>query len=246
MKHIYAVTNADDLQKYQSFVSKIQPRLDRYLDFLKAAYSVTDLPRSVVWTDAVTATTLISDIPLPGYTNEYRTVFCPDPEVWREIYLHQLDGQDNTEIRKYYDTKLTENHVLQILGHEFVHHSELFSDGFDTDYESGIWFEVGMCEYISRRYFLTEEEFNEEAHINELLVGMFRERYGTHSLEQFGLTTYQGDYASIFFEYWRSFLAVKKIVEQHGGDIAAVFREYHRRNALYRTQALTEFFHVTI
>lgn len=70
MKHIYAVTNADDLQKYKSFVSKIQSKLDRYLDFLKAACSVTDLPRSIVWTDAVTATTLISSIPVPAYTND--------------------------------------------------------------------------------------------------------------------------------------------------------------------------------
>lgn len=130
-------------------------------------------------------------------------------------------------MRRYYENKLSENHVLQILGHEFVHHSELFLDGFDTGYESGIWFEEGMCEYISRKYFLTNTEFNAAARINALLVEQLWERYGNHSLEDFGAATYKGDYDSIFFEYWHSFLAVREIAERFDGDIRAVFREYH-------------------
>ena len=244
MKHIYAAETAEELIKYQGFVRKIQNKLTGYLDYLKTEYSVTDLPRAVVWTSKETATHLVSDLPVPAYTNEYRTMFCPDLAVWREIYLSQLAAGENAEVRRYYETCLTEDHVLQILGHEFVHHSELFLDGFDTDYESGIWFEEGMCEYISRKYFLTDTQFAEEARVNALLVEQFRGKYGTHSLEDFGAATYAGDYASIFFEYWRSFLAVNGIVERFGGDVLAVFREYQRWYQEGREQSLAEWFHV--
>ena len=43
-------------------------------------------------------------------------------------------------------------------------------------------------------------------------------------------STYQGNYASIFFEYWRSFLAIKQIVAYYNGDVDAVFRSYHEWN----------------
>lgn len=228
MKHIYAVSDRKQLDNLQAFVLSIEPRFSDYLAYLKEVFQVSDLPRCILWTDLETATQLISDIPLPAYTNDYRTVFCPDLSVWREIYLRQLDHAEIPAVRNYYTNQLNRNHILQILGHEFVHHSELFLDGFDFDYESGIWFEEGMCEYISRKFLLTEEEFREEAKINASLAEQFRSKYGNHPLEDFGRETYQNDYASIFFEYWRSFLAVQQIIQDHNGDISAVFRSYHR------------------
>lgn len=246
MKHIFAVRKETELHAYQAFLSKHQAKLARYLDFLKEQYAVTDLPRAVVWTNEETATQLLSDIPVPAYTNEFRTVFCPDLETWKQIYLRQLENISSDEVRRYYENELSENHVLQILGHEFVHHSELFLDGFDSGYDSGIWFEEGMCEYISRAYFLTGREFAQEARINALLVALLRERYGNHSLEDFGAAVYRGDYAGLFFEYWRSFLAVQKIVERFGGDIQAVFREYHRWYREGSGKALVEWFAVEI
>lgn len=152
-------------------------------------------------------------------------VFTPDLDVWRKIYLNQLGGLCESpqvqEIRDYYTDLLTVNHVLQILGHEFAHHIDLFEEG---EYERGIWFEEGMAEYISRHYFLTGEEFRREEKINRLLVQILTPRYGNHSLEDFGRETYAGDYASIFFEYWRSFLAVAELAEACGGDIHSIFR----------------------
>lgn len=225
MEHIFAVRDAAQLRRYQEFVSRIQPRLDRYIDYLRENYSLGELPRAILWTDRETATKLLSDIPVPAYTNDYRVVVTPDFDVWRDIYLRQLDGlEENSavrEIRSYYSHCLTQNHVLQILGHELAHHINLFED---SDYESGIWFEEGMAEFISRQYFLTEEQFAQEAEINLQLVQLHMSRYGNHSLEEFGKETYQGDYASIFFEYWRSFLAVSELVADCGGDIRAVFR----------------------
>lgn len=245
-RNIFAVQSAEELTAYQSYLQIIRPKLEKYLSHLKDTYSVHSLPRSVVWTNAETATHLISDIPVPAYTNEYRTVFCPDPDTWRGIYLRQLDEVPNDEVCRYYENRLSENHILQILGHEFVHHSDLFPDGFDTEYDSGIWFEEGMCEYISRKFFLTDKEFEDEAHINTLLVEMFRERYGNHSLEDFGAATYAGDYASIFYEYWRSFLAVKEIVERFDGDVPAVFREYQRWYQNHDEKTLSEWFDVSV
>lgn len=99
-----------------------------------------------------------------------------------------------------------------------------------------------MCEYISRKFFLTEEEFREEAKINALLAEQFRSKYGNHPLEDFGRETYQNDYASIFFEYWRSFLAVQQIIRNHNGDISAVFRSYHRWHSEKSSLPLEQWF----
>lgn len=229
MEHIFAVRDGTQLKRYQEFVSRIWPKLDSYITFLQEKYGIGELPRVIVWTDAETATKLISDIPVPAYTNEYRVVFSPELNAWREIYLAQLNPLENSpdveRIRSYYNDKLTEDHLLQILGHELTHHIDLFEDG---DGESGIWFEEGMAEYISRRYFLTEEAFLHEIEINGLLVKLHSGRYGNHSLEAFGAETYQGDYASIFFEYWRAFLAVNNLAEAFDKDITKIFHFYRQ------------------
>ena len=93
---------------------------------------------------------------------------------------------------------------------------------------------------------ITEEEFEAETRINRQLVELLKNSYGNHSLEQFGKSTYEGDYASIFFEYWRSFLAVKQIVEDYKGDIKAVFASYHKWNEECNGQTLLEWFDVEI
>ena len=157
-----------------------------------------------------------------------------------------MDGLEDSDavskIKSYYLTALSQNHILQILGHELAHHSELFLEDFNSDLSDGIWFEEGMVEYISRRYFLSAEEFEAESEINRLLVDLLKSRYGTHSLEEFGKATYTGDYASIFFEYWRSFLAVKSIIDKHQGNIHSVFQSYHEWNQASGSQSLTQWF----
>lgn len=247
MKHLYAVETKEELQKYQEFVHEIEPRLREYIDFLKKEYEVIELPRAIVWASEEIATKIISDIPVPAYTNEFRVVMAPELETWSAIYLKQLDGlEEKKEIQDYYTNSLSQNHVMQILGHELAHHSELFLEDFESYFSDGIWFEEGMVEYISRRYFLSEEEFHAEAKVNQQLVDLLKERYGKHSLEQFGEATYEGDYASIFFEYWRSFLAVKQIVEDYNGDVRAVFESYHKWADNNNGQTLVEWFDVEI
>jgi len=125
MKHIYAVETEKELIEYQKYVKSIEPKLNAYIDFLKKEYDVVELPKAIVWTSGDIATKLISDIPVPAYTNEHRVVMTPVLETWREIYLKQLDKlgdnrkleKDINTIRDYYRETLSENHVLQILGH---------------------------------------------------------------------------------------------------------------------------------
>lgn len=230
MRHLYTVENGDELRAYRTAALRLQPRLEAYVRFLREECAVEELPRAVVWTGREIATELLSGIPVPAYTNEYRVMFCPDPAVWRDIWLCQLDGLAESaavrEIRTYYETAINDDRLLAILGHELAHHSQWFPDFDDAGArEGGIWFEEGMVEYIGRRYFLTEEEFAAEARINRLLVELLRDRYGGHSLEDFGAAAYEGDYAGIFFGYWRSFLAVEELVRRFGG-VAEVFRSY--------------------
>lgn len=218
MKNVFAVENQQELCTLQSFAASVQERLQAYIAYLKENYAVHELPNAIVWTTREIAAKQVSNIPIPAYTNEFRIMFAPEITAWREIYLSQIDGLSGPEadaIRNFYTTKLGENHILQILGHELAHHSDYFPD---SDYEGGIWFEEGMAEYISRKYFLTAEEFKELANINRLLVQLLEPKYGSHPLSEFGTETYAGDYGSIFYEYWRSFLAVQEIVKQCNGD----------------------------
>ncbi len=213
--HIFAVRSAEELTAYQAFVRRIEGKLYRYIAVLQEKYAVEELPSTIVWTDRETATKRLSDIPLPAYSNERRIVFCPELRVWREIYLAQLKsltGETADKIRKYYETCLTEDHVLQILGHEFAHHSEYFSD---EDYEIDPWYEEGMAEYISRKELLSVVEFEEKAEIERSLVELLSPRFGKGNSAP-GLGK---DYAGIFFEYWRGFLAARKRVAACGGDI---------------------------
>lgn len=102
-----------------------------------------------------------------------------------------------------------------------------------------------MAEYISRSFFLTKEEFDRERHVNRKLVSLFQQAHGWHSLEDFGQKTYEGDYAGIFYEYWRSFLAVDELV-QRLGSISAVFDEYKIWHDHSIDLPLTEWFRIHI
>ncbi len=243
MEFVYAVTNESELDQYEQFAQHNRTRLDAYIAYLRREFAVTDLPRTILLTNRRIATQLLSDIPIPAYTNEYRIVMTPDLETWRSIYLRQLDEVNcAAKLREYYLTALSENHILQILGHELAHHSDFFLDDLENHPSNGIWFEEGMAEYISRKYFLTEKEFADEAEVNRNLIQRLSSRHGNHSLEEFGQETYSGNYASIYFEYWRSFLAVEEIVCRYGGDVHAVFASYHAWSQSHSGKTLSEWF----
>ena len=243
MKHIIAAESEIEFQHYYRISQEILPKLKSYLAFLESENAVTHIPGSILWTGYESACYSLSSIPLPAYTNEFRTVFCPDLTVWKHLYLQQIDGQEMPDVRSYYENSLSLHHLLQILGHEFVHHSDFF---IDEVYEKSRWFEEGMCEYISRKYFLTDDEFQAEMQINRLLVKQFSGNYPIGVMEHFTADTYAHHIPAIFFEYWRSFLAVQQIVERFHGDLHEVFRSYHRWAVDGSAQPLSEWFSVSI
>ena len=245
MEHVFAVKNQEELARYQAFLQEVQPRLEDYIRFLQSAYQAEELPRCIVWSNPDIAARLVSDIPVPAYTNEFRVMFTPDLEAWRTLYLRQLDGLPESgaveKLRDYYSNRLTQNHVLQILGHELAHHSALLPDDFDTYPSPSTWFEEGIVEYISRKWFLTEAEFDAEVRANPLLVELLSGRYGGHVLADFGAHLKGGDCAGLFFDYWRAFLSVSLVVKNCGGVLNA-FRSLRRWSEADAGKTLAEWF----
>ena len=243
MENLYLVKDENQLVAFRDFVAKNAAKLQDYLVFLKDEFAVYDLPQAIIWSDFDSATQIIREIPVPAYTNDKRMVMTPELPVWKDLYLLQLENYETSHqtraIESHYKS-LSGNSLLQIVGHELAHWSEHFLDDFDG-YGAYIWFEEGMAEYISRKYFFTDEEFRAEKAYNQSLVKLFQKKHGWHSLNDFGTSTYQGNYASIFYEYWRSFLTVDKLVENLG-SVQAVFNSYHRWANTDKTLLLLDWF----
>ena len=243
MENLYLVKDENQLAAFRDFVEKNAVKLQDYLAFLKDEFAVYDLPQAIIWSDFDSATQIIREIPVPAYTNDKRMVMTPELPVWKDLYLLQLENYETSHqtraIESHYKS-LSGNSLLQIVGHELAHWSEHFSDDFDG-YGAYIWFEEGMAEYISRKYFFTDEEFRAEKAYNQSLVKLFQKKHGWHSLNDFGTSTYQGNYAIIFYEYWRSFLTVDKLVENLG-SVQAVFNSYHRWANTDKTLPLLDWF----
>lgn len=244
MKYLFTVENADMLRRYEAFADDVRKDILAYIRHLQAHFAVTELPRAIEWTSEPIATQVLSELPIPAYTNDRRIVFTPDLDSWRSIYLQQLCSLDPADarvrsVRSYYEIMLDHRHLLQILGHELAHHSDWF---VDDAYEQTVWFEEGMAEYISRQYFFPERVFEESYAVNRTLVELLREKRGLRPLEDFGAATYEGDYAGIFFAYWQSALAVKQIIDRLGGDVARAFDVYHHWCAGSRQTSLASAF----
>lgn len=244
MKQIYAFENKSDYEKYQTITQEFSERLKEYQEILENEYELKDLPKGILWTSEELATDTFSNIPIPAYTNEDLIYMSPDPESWRRIFIEQLDGKNLPHIQRFYE-EYTEDEMFIILAHELTHHSDLFLDEFEDERGEGIWFEEGMCFYLPRKIILSEKELSDITRVESELVEVFKTEYGNHSLEEFGHSTYQGSIPSIMFDYWRSYLAVKYLVETIAhNDIKTVFNEYHKWDQEGRTMSLSEYFNI--
>lgn len=242
MKHIYAFEDIGEYEKQQGIIQRFSERLNGYQLLLEEEYALVDKPKGVVWTSAEAATSIFSDLPIPAFTNKDTIYITPDVKAWRKLFIQQMDGKDLPHIQRFYE-QLSENHILTILGHELTHHSDLFLDEFGDEREDGIWFEEGMCEYLPRKLLLTEEEFEAISAIEKELVSVFTEAYKDRSLDTFGSNSYTASLSSIMFDYWRSFLSIKYLVEdRYDNNIQAVFEEYHKWDREGRMLSLTEHF----
>ncbi|MBM7578566.1 hypothetical protein JOD21_001226 [Jeotgalibacillus terrae] len=242
MKHIYAFEDIKEYETHKDIIQRFSKRLEEYQYILEKEYLLMDQPKGIIWTSAEAATTVFSEIPIPAFTNKNTIYITPDVAAWRKLFVEQLDGKDLPHIERFYK-ELSENHILQILGHELTHHSDLFLEDFDDEREDSIWFEEGMCEYLPRKFLLSEKEFDEITAVEEELVEAFSEEYGDRSIDEFGSGSYTSSLSSIMFDYWRSYLYIKHLVEvRFKDDIQAVFEEYHKWDQEGRICSLSEYF----
>lgn len=226
MKQIFAIESSTQLKNLQQTGNHLFNQLQTYQKLLEQDYSLTEPPRGVVWTTEELATTIFSDVPIPAYTNRDLIYMSPEKEKWTSIFLNQLEDRNLPEIRRYYET-YTDLQMLEVLAHELTHHIDLFPDDFEDDnWESDIWFEEGMCFYLPRKLLLSEEEFHAITDVEETLEKEFRSTYGNHPLSEFGSESYSGNLTSIMYDYWRSYLAVKQLVDEADGDVFGVFERY--------------------
>ncbi|WP_053070337.1 hypothetical protein [Alkalihalobacillus pseudalcaliphilus] len=244
MKHIYAFEQVEDYRKFRPVIERFQSKLKAYQMVLEEDYQLNDLPKGIVWTTKELATETFSQIEIPAYTNRNNVFFSPDLDGWKELFLQQVEGCPDPLLGDFYQN-LSESYIVTILGHELTHHLDLFLDDWDDEREDSIWFEEGMCEYLPRRNMLTDAEFGEIVKVETRLVERFADSYGHQTLDEFGTKTYEGSLSSILFQYWRSFLTVKYLVEEKAdGNVQEVFREYHRWDQEGRKVPLSEFFNV--
>ena len=216
--------------------------LSEYQQILEEEFSLKDKPKAVVWTTEELATTVFSEVPIPAYTNKDLIYMSPEIKAWKNIFEEQQNGKDLPGVRQFYKEN-TEKEMLIILAHELTHHSDLFLDDFDEKLDEGIWFEEGMCLYLPRKLLLNKNDFNQVTNVETELYNAFKNEYGNHSLEAFGSSSYQGTLSSIMFDYWRSYLAVKYLVEARAdNDIAAVFDDYHKWDREGRKVTLSKYF----
>ncbi|MEI5906888.1 hypothetical protein WAK64_07425 [Bacillus spongiae] len=242
MKNIFAFEQKEDFERFQGIVERLSDKLTAYEKILRENYDLCDLPKAIVWTTNEIATSVFSNVPIPAYTNKDIIYLSPELSVWRNIFLEQLEGHELPHIIEYYES-FSEDQLLCILAHELTHHSDLFLDEFEEEREDSIWFEEGMCDYLSRKLVLDDKEFKKITSVEEELLELFKEKYGQHSLDKFGSASYQGTMTSIMVNYWRSFSAITFLVEKrYDNDIKAVFDEYHKWNKEGRKVPLTTFF----
>lgn len=226
----------------EPIIGRLSKKLAQYQHILEEKYALSTTPKGIVWTTEELATTVLSTVPIPAYTNKDVIYISPDLQAWRSLFIKQLEGRNLPDILNFYE-KFSENGLLTILAHELTHHSDLFIDDFDDTREDSIWFEEGMCDYLARKTLLTEKEFDEISSVEAQLVEIFYDKYGNRSLDEFGSESYQGSLTSIMYDYWRSFLTVKFLVEVRANeDVATVFKQYHQWHNEGRSVPLTQYF----
>ncbi|WP_078597646.1 hypothetical protein [Evansella clarkii] len=243
MKQIYAFETIEEITSFKKITDELYSKLEAYKKLLEDEYALTEEPKGILWTSEELATSVFSGVPIPAFTDKNLIYMSPDINKWRRLFICQLEGVSVPDIHKFYES-YSINQLLIILAHELTHHSDLFLDEFDDERTDSIWFEEGMCFYLPRKILLSKGEFAEITAVESELVKVFKEKYGNHSLDDFGRSSYKGTLTSIMYDYWRSYLTVKELVEDKAsGDIITIFEKYHQWHKQGRTLPLTQFFH---
>lgn len=240
MKQLIAIETEEQLPRLKEAGNRLFQQLMEYKEKLQDEFELNEMPEAVLWTTTELVTTTFSKIPIPALTSRNMVVMSPDIQEWKTLFLEQLEDRVMPDVVSFYEN-LSEVHLLVILAHELTHHIDLFPDEFE-EYEDAIWFEEGMCFYLPRKLLLTDKEFNEITLIEEKLVDEFSNKYGKHDLNKFGSTSYEGSLTSIMYDYWRSYLKVKDLVENcANGDVHRVLGWYNEWYQAKREVAFSQY-----
>lgn len=245
MKSLLAFETSEDAVKYENITKELMAKLMDYQLVLEQNFELTTIPKGVLWTTEELATTTFSTIPIPAFTRTDLIYMSPILEEWQNLLVSQLDGKFVQDIQSFYQNFSTDQ-LFIILAHELTHHIDLFVDEFEDERHDSIWFEEGMCFYLPRKYCLTKDQFEEITTIEQELVNIFTEDFGQNDLDNFGSMSYQGNLSSIMFDYWRSYLKVKSLIDKMDGDIHSVFKLYKKWHEHGREISLVQYFENTL
>ncbi|WP_373598727.1 collagenase [Paraclostridium bifermentans] len=247
IKQVFAFESIHEAEKYKSDIENISIKIEEYLKVLEKEYNLIDYPKAIVWTNNELATTVFSNVPIPAFTNERFICISPEIFTWKTIYRDIHKDVPNEKVVNYHNN-ITTSLILQLLGHEFTHHLDLFLDDFnEDDMENGIWFEEGMCEYLSRKYLLSYDEFEYISQVEWDYIMYYKNIFKDNSIEDFGTESYSNEMRKIMYDYYISFHTVKKIVEVVGeGNPKTVFKLYKNWDEEGRKSTLSEYFNIDI
>ena len=106
---------------------------------------------------------------------------------------------------------------------QFAHHSNFFSD---EAYENGgAWFEEGMVEYISCKFFLSDAEFAEQVKISRSLMELYEQTHSQRPMTAFGDSD---EAATLYYDYWRAFTKIVELLQGGKHDEIALLSRYAR------------------
>lgn len=227
MKYAVSVTETAQAKSIETAGKSL---LDHLSEYAKSLEKVTtfEYPRGVVFHDLQSATELYSTIPIPAYTSRDLIHIDPRVETWKAIFLST--ATHSTAVEYYNNLDTTD--VAAIIAHELTHHSEFFHDDFEGDREN-MWFEEGMCEYLSKKFMLSEAKFQAIQQAEDQLIDDYKKTYGEYTLDQFGESGYRGSqseaFSAAFYDYWRSSKTVTRLVQEHFcGDVQALIACYEK------------------
>lgn len=94
---------------------------------------------------------------------------------------------------------------------------------------------------------MDDEAFNQEVEVHSRLLELFEDKYGERSVEDFGSDSYNDSMSGIMFNYWKSFITVKYVVEElYDGDIQKVFKIHNDWHENYREQTFSEYLGIDV
>ncbi|KIL52486.1 hypothetical protein KP78_00210 [Jeotgalibacillus soli] len=78
MRQIYAFESKEDHKKYHPIIERHSQKLQDYQLISKEKFALISLPKGIGWTTESLATSVLSDVPIPAFTNKDLIYISPD------------------------------------------------------------------------------------------------------------------------------------------------------------------------